>query len=277
MSEVKFGPGEAPATVITPEVVPAVPAAATQAVVVAAPTAVSAVTPGALLGDFVPEFKDIQLPNMNIVQNIGELAKTMTPGQVVFDQRVVLFSPVQLDQNNQIKDKGTSQCTITILGFKPVRYAEKVAGGGQGLLLNTEDDVRKNGGTLDYSEAQLKKAAGIKYFERLATALVAIERPEHLPDDGSTFTWDVAGVKYALAFWNMKGSAYTAAAKKVFFTSRFQGCLKAGGGYPSWSYSLSTMNKPFDGGHSAWVPICIQKAKSTDAFMTFAKDVLGAK
>jgi hypothetical protein len=78
-----------------------------------------------------------------------------------------------------------------------------------------------------------KKKSGIKRFEPLADAMVAIRRPADIKDDDTTFVYEVEGHKYALALWSMKGVVYTAGAKKVFFTARKIGALR--GGYPTYS------------------------------------------
>jgi hypothetical protein len=162
------------------------------------------------------------------------------------------------------------------MGFRPTRYVEKVTGGARGLIVNTEDEVRAAGGTLDYKEWNLKKASGMKRFEVLAEALVAIERPEHVADDETVFVYPVTDGdktrKFALALWAMKGTAYTAAAKRVFFTNRAVGCLRKG--YPTRSFQLSTRFESFDNGNGAWVPVALPGAESTPGFMEFARAIL---
>lgn len=227
---------------------------------------------GLVLGDKLPTFKDIILPRINIVQSVGNLKDSFPFGSIVFNQQAILYTPPIIDkQTGNVKEKGTDPVNLTILGFRPTRYAEKVAGGGRGIIVDTEDAVRANGGTLDYNEWNLKKASGMKRFEPLAEALVAIERPATLADDDTIFVYPVDGKKYALAVWGLKGTAYTAAAKRVFFQARSMGCLRTG--YPSWSFAVSTRMESRES-NTYSVPVCLPKAKSTPAFLEFVASVL---
>lgn len=228
-----------------------------------------------ILGDYVPDFKDIIIPRLNIVQNIGELNKQYPPGSLVYNQTLPLFIPPLVNPKTQVIERqATPPITLVVLGFKPTRYCEKTEGGVRGMIVDTEDQVRANGGTTDYSEWQLKKPAGMKRFEPLADALVAIERPEGVKNDGTVFIYDVEGKQYALALWGMRGAAYTAAAKRVFFTGRSLGCLT--GGYWTWSFSVSTREETYKTGNRAWIPVCLPKEKTSDVFRQFVQKVLNA-
>lgn len=291
---VQFGPssGASPApapvveTVTTPTPQPGVtvesentscPAAPVTGVAVPAvvtPTSTALTPVGLILGDKIPDFKEIILPRINIVQNIGALKDTFEPGEIVFNQTTVIYTPPIINKTtNAIEKAGTPPADIVILGFKPTRFVEKVEGGGRGLIVDSEAKVAANGGTLDYTEAKLKKKDGIKYFEALAEALVAVRRPDHCKDDDTVFVYEVApGVKYALGIWGMKGSAYTVA-KTAFFTPRSMGCLKKGG-YPSYHFALSTKEKPFQTGNKAWVPVALPTAPTDAAFLEWARQIL---
>lgn len=226
-----------------------------------------------LLGDFLPSFADIILPRLAISQNIGTLKETYISGSVVLDRKVALFVPPAI-ANGVVTRQATPPVTITVVGFRPTRFVEKVVGSAdRGQIVKTEREVALAGGTLDWTEWKLKKETGMKLFQPLADAFLVIERPEFLKDDNTNFTYEVDGKNYALALWAMKGTAYTAAAKRVFFTSRRIGILREGG-YPSWRYTLATREDPFPGGNKAWVPICLPKEKNSEAFLAFIKDVL---
>lgn len=232
---------------------------------------------GMVLGDTIPDFKDIILPRINIVQGIGHLKDMFPIGAIVFGQNTVLFTPPIVDgKTGNIKQAATPPVLLTVLGFRPVRFVEKVQGGVRGLIVNSEAEIRAAGGTLDYKEWNLKKGAGMKRFETLAEALIAIERPEHIADDDTIFVYPVEDGgkvrKFALALWAMKGTAYTAAAKRVFFTARAVGSLRKG--YPTRSFNLTTVFESFDNGNGAWVPVCLPAAESTPAFMEFARAIL---
>ncbi len=266
--EVNFGAGAVPVSEVAPPTSTAVaapPAAGTRSVVPGGP----------VLGDYIPTFKDIILPHLTLAQNMGELGKNFPPGTLVFDNRLPLFSPPQLDKATGVLAKPASPPVIvTVLGWKDTRFVQKIEGSAErGMVVNSEAAVISSGGTTDWGEWQLKKASGMKYFQALATALTLIRRPDVVADDDTVFTFEVDGAKYALAWWNMKGAVYTEAARKVFFTARQTGCLRAGG-YPSYNFAVTTKLQTYPGNKSAWVPVCIPAAKSTATFLDFAKTVL---
>lgn len=262
--------GAAPAPVIPP------PAAPSQISVPATVPSygVPATDSGSGLGtlDFLPEFKDIIWPRLNIVQNIGELNKSFPSGAIVHNQSLVLYRPTKFDKNNQPVEQGTKPLVMTVLGFHSPRYIEKVEGGARGLLVNTEEEVVKAGGTLDYKEWQLKKASGMKRFEPMADGLFIIQRPEQCDDDDTVFVYDIDGKKYAIALWSLKGAVYTAGCKSAWNMHRQLGCLKTG--WSAFSYNVSTRLKPFGGTNTAWVPVPLPASKSTPAMLEFAKGIL---
>lgn len=233
-----------------------------------------------ILGDDMPSFAQIILPTVNISQNIGFIKDTHEPGSIVFGMNTSIWTPPKFDAKtgNTIR-AATDPVEITVLGFRPIRYVEKTVGGARGIICNTEQQVTANGGTLDYAEWQLKQLKGMKLFQPLATAMVVVARPAHLmpieprtEEDEAVFVYTVDGKRVALGLWNMKGTAYTAAAKRVFFTARKTGCLKEGG-YPSWSFSMTAIEQTF-GTNKAWVPNCVPKDRNTPAFLAWVKELL---
>lgn len=232
---------------------------------------------GLLLGDKIPDFSEIVLPRINIVQNIGELKNSFPPGSLVLNQQVSLFIPPLVNaKTGKVEREATQPAALTVLGFRPTRYCEKIEGGtGRGIIVDSESSVRSAGGTLDYKEWELKKASGIKLFQPLADALVVVESPPDMKADDSMFSYEVASKRYALALWAMRGTSYTAAAKRVFFTARAVGNLRKGG-YPSWSYAVSTREETYPGGNKAWIPVCLPKEKNSAEFINFVSAVLNA-
>ncbi len=231
---------------------------------------------GLVLGDKLPNFNDIILPRLNIVQGIGQLKDSFNVGELVFNQNTVLFSPPIINAKSQIVESpATAPLVLCVLGFKETRYVEKTDGSVRGQIVNSEQAVRDAGGTLDFNEWNMKKASGMKRFETLAEALIAIRRPAQCKDDDTIFTYLVGEHKYALGLWGMKGVVYTAAAKRVFFTQRAIGCLRQEG-YPSYHFNVSTRLETYPGNRQAWVPVCLPGEKSNAAFIAFAREMLGA-
>ena len=119
----------------------------------------------------------------------------------------------------------------------------------------------------------MKKTSGVKYFQALLDGLVAVQRPESLAkQDDPTFTYEVDGKCYALAFWALKGTLYTELYKRVLGPARLSGCLK--NGYPSWSFNITTLEKKYQNGNLSWIPVGTPHAKSSPAFIEFARSIL---
>jgi hypothetical protein len=281
--EISFAkPTAAPATPVV-EVKPAAttptptlttpPPAAASALPAVQPKMAVGKADGFLLGDYLPSFKDIILPRLSMAQNIGVLKESFFPGSIVLDRKVALFIPPAM-KDGAVTRQATPPVTIIVVGFRPTRFVEKIVGSAdRGQIVATEKAVALAGGTLDWSEWSLKKASGIKLFQPLADAFLVIERPAGQEKDTTNFTYEVDGKFYALALWAMKGTAYTSAAKRVFFTSRRIGILRQGG-YPSWNFTVATREDTYSGGNKAWVPICLPKEKTTPAMLEFITQVL---
>lgn len=270
----------APAPVVAPAA--AIPTApAPLAVAAPAPLPVAQHDPTAFDDDNLG-FEDVILPRINIVQKVGELSNMFDGGEIVLNQEVVIHTPQFIHADNPaLNTPGTGPLNITVIGFRKRQFAEKVSGGKRGILLNNEADVPKNNGTLDYGEWQASlEAAKVpggpvakRYFERLATAMVLIERPAFIPDEGHLlFPYDCEGKYYALALWSMKGVAYTNAAKKVFFTQRKIGSCR--GGYLTHGWTLTSKLNKY-GENFAYAPVVKSGPLSSEAFKAFAREIVG--
>jgi len=286
MAKTKFGAGETPAET---------PVEATATVVAPEnPQAVATVpSPGLparnnfVLGDYLPSFDQVVLPRVNVAQNIGQLQDTFDPGTIVLARQTVLFLPPDIDlQTGTVRRAATPPVVMTVLGFRKTRFVEKTKGGAKGLIVNSEQDVVKAGGTLDYGEWKLKEGS-IKRFEPLVDACVLIQRPEKAEDDDSVFVHEIDNQKYALALWSLKGTLYTSLAKGVWFTARKMGCLmskeikKDGrgtgvftGGYPTWSWNISSKEKQFSEQNKSWIVTGTPHKKNTEAFIEAVRDIL---
>jgi len=284
-------PASTPVSVDTAPVasIPTAPAPAPLAVVPSQPLPVAtpAYDPTRFDDDNIG-FEDVILPRINIVQNVGDLSAIFDKGEIVLNQQLVIHEPAVTGHPDPSKNKpGTGPLLFTVLGFRRRQFTEKVSGGKLGMLLNTEEEVARNNGTLDYKEwkasvdaVEAAKATGAavppakRRFERLATALILIEKPAALPDpDNINFPYEFEGRYFALTLWSMKGTAYTHSAKKIF-TAKKIGHLKKTG-YVGQAWSLTTELEPFDNGNSAYVPVIAPAAKNSDAFRKFAMDVIG--
>lgn len=284
VAEVRAAAVAPPALGIPHCVEPHAVAIPTKAVAVApapAPVAVSQHDPTAFDDDNLG-FEDVILPRINIVQKVGELSNIFDGGEIILNQEVVIHTPAFIHPEEPTKNTpGTGPLNITVIGFRPRQFAEKVIGGKRGILLNNDVDVPKNNGTLDYGEWQASlEAAKVpggpvakRYFERLATSMILIERPAHIPDESHLlFPYDCEGKYYALALWAIKGAAYTRAGKKVLFTQRKIGSCR--GGYLTHGWTLTSKLEAFKSGTFAYVPVVKSGPVSSEGFKAFARNIV---
>lgn len=210
-------------------------------------------------------FDDIILPRINLVQKVGPLSNIFTPGEIVLKQSLVIHTPAQPEK----KQPGNPPLIFTVLGFRKKQFVEKTVGGAMGNLFNTEEEVAAAGGVLNYKEA---KATGKPLYQRLATALTLIQRPEHLADEGQvSFPHECEGKFYALALWGMKGTGYTHAAQHIF-TEKKIGFLRKGYSVQAWF--LTTKLTEFLG-NFAHTPVIRPGPVNSEAFLSFARGIVG--
>lgn len=211
-------------------------------------------------------FEDIMLPRLNLVYGVGDLSQIYNPGEWVLNGSLVIHVPA----NPVKKVAGYPPLNLTVLGFKKRQYVEKKDGGERGNLFNTTAEVVAAGGTLDYKESESTKKA---LYHTLATALILVQKPDHIPDEEHlVFAHECEGKYYSLALWGMKSTMFTHAAKKIF-TAKKLGHLK--GGYPTFAWNLTTK---FETKYEQPTPIPVLTAgsKNTPAFADFVKEVLSS-
>lgn len=204
--------------------------------------------------------EDIILPRINLVQKVGELSNQFDGGAILLDAAQVLYSC-----SKDPEAESPAPLNILVLGFQPLRYAEKVGGGAKGLIVNTEADVVNGGGTLDYNDA---KATGKVLYQRLATALVLVEKPEGVDD--TKFPHERDGKKFCTALWSMKGSGYNYGAK-VIKTAKKIGHLRGPAGYRTAFYGLGTKLTSYNG-QFYYIPTLKTGSETAEDFRNWIKD-----
>lgn len=210
---------------------------------------------------------EITLPRINIVQKVGDLSEIYDPGDIVLNKELVIYHPEKSGEHDSLR--------ITVLGFFPTKWSERIPGGELGRLAGSPAEVLKFGGTTDYKTWAAKEGTDeeIPYFQPLATALILIECPEGVDEDGTSFIYEFEDKRYALALWSMKGGAYTNGAK-VIKTARKIGCLRKGG-YASYDYRFDTKTKKYPNGNFAMIPVLRPGTRHTEEFAAFVQEVLG--
>lgn len=246
---------------------------ATPTTVAVVPSAPVSTTPASRFSDDPEDidFSQLTLPTLKIVQGVGELSAVFSPGQIIVVGKGDVLIPVA-DAPPKAGQKGaTPQKPVNIVLIaisRNDRFSEKIPGGTRGRLFDTEKQVLDAGGTTNYEEG---KATGKPYFERLATALLLVEKPEGLEDETGTFGLEADGKKYALVFWHLKGIGYTNAAKPLRTARRF-GFLKPG--YSSAVVELGTALKTY-GQNSAFIPTVRPGGATSDGVRSVVNEVLG--
>ena len=255
MPEINFGSNATPVSEVVPETpTPRVTPDTSPSSVPATPA--SNGVPVLRRGGYAPTLRDIIWPRINVVANIGKLSTQFQPGCITFSQNFVIYS----SERGEIKNAqgvvlvpaapASAPLNVIVIDFpNPTRFVEKKQGGA-GRIFRSEDEVAAAGLTLDWEEAKSKK---ITICEPLVEAFVAIEQPADFPAKNAVFNHKVGDRRFTLALWAFKGAAYTAAIKKTINTERLMGCLQDG--FPNWTFSVSTVLKPFNTGNSAWVPV----------------------
>jgi hypothetical protein len=231
---------------------------------VAEPTCTAVQPHQAVIGDFIPSVADMRLPRLNIVHGVGRLKDNFPQKAIVYNQNLVVY------ERRTEQSEGTPPLEMVVLGWLPIRYAEKVPGGARGMLVNTIDEVGAAGGTLDWKEWDLKKDDGLRYFQTLAEAVVLFKRPDHVSEDNPCFPFVVENSNWALAIFAMKGTAYTNGAK-VLFTARRMGFYKDG--YPTCVVSCKTRDQKC-GPNDVPVPDFTPLRRTSDAFQRFAVNLV---
>lgn len=221
---------------------------------------------------------EIQIPTLNIVQGVGDLSTKFDAGAVVFDKRSRLAKPPEKGAKGN--PESSPPVELIVVGFRPTRWAEKIAGGEQGRIVNTEETVYEIGGTTDYGTAYQNGELVVPFFQPLATALVMVRcTPLAAADDPAAveelFPFECPGdngevIRYNLGAWHLRGTGYTNAAKPLK-THRKLGGLKAG--YMSKVALLTTTLRKF-GANVAYIPIVKLGAATTEAQRKLVTDVL---
>lgn len=203
---------------------------------------------------------DLSVPRLNIVQKVGELSNTYDPGAILLGGQLILRdAPKGKEVGKPIR--------FLIVGFQPTVFVERVEGGLRGNMLRSEADVVAKGGTLDWNES---KQTGKTWYQRSATALIAIEQVEGLGNEHFPNTFD--GKRYALALYTMKGTGYNQAAKRIKSERKIGFLREHGyrGGFWTLSSKLET-NKQ----NSYYVPVVNPAGVTSEAFRTELRDLLG--
>jgi hypothetical protein len=141
--------------------------------------------------------RDIQLPRVNLVQKIGELADSgLTPGVFMLNKEAMLSD-------------GKTPLSITVLRLHK-QYRQKLEQGDQSMpqVYDKQEQVIANGGSLKWGEPN--------YFQEIAHLSLAIEKPANLKEEFAAFFYrEHASKQYTLAVYTVASSAFTSLGKKI--------------------------------------------------------------
>ena len=150
---------------------------------------------------------DIKLPRLNLVQKVGTLADSFTPGSIVFEKSFILTD-----------GKSEHALDLTPLQLRK-QYQRKIAWGEgdsneQPEVFDTVEQVRAAGGSLQYGDEN--------YFQEVAHIAFAVKLPDFVsaPDEMlDLFPHKHNDALYAVAMWTVASSSYTALGKRIISDS----------------------------------------------------------
>jgi hypothetical protein len=184
--------------------------------------------------------RDIQLPRVNLVQKIGELADSgLTPGVFMLNKEAMLSD-------------GKTPLAVTVLRLHK-QYRQRLEPGDQSIpeTCDTQEQVIANGGSLKWGEPN--------FYQEIAHLSLAIEKPDNLKEEHSAFFYrEHEGKRYTLAVYTVASSAFTSLGKKIITAGYNQ--LSDGLWKGKWQLTSSLTKGPkgtwfipeakFDGLHS---------------------------
>lgn len=220
---------------------------------------------------------EIIIPTLNVVQGVGALVENFDSGTIVFDKKFAIANPPKKSGPNGAPATSTPDVNLILIGFRPVRYAEKLEGGDQGRIFNTEADVYNNGGTTDYASSHEGTKLIAPYFQPLTTALMLVEAPKDFDKSRveEVFPYECQDGdvlrRYAVCQWHLRGASYTAAARPLK-TARKLGSLRKG--YTTKRLSLTVAWKKFGGDKGAFVPTVVIGQDTSENQRQLAAEVL---
>lgn len=276
MAKTSFGAsGAAPS--IPVEVVPPATAPAAQPPAVQTPQPPAA-RPGFSDDDTIPA-SDIKIPRIHFAQAVGKIGQEFPFGAIVLNEQVIIYLPEQKDKLTKETEPASDPVNLVVIGFRPTQYAEKLAGGEQGRLANSEREVFELGGTTSYDE---NKATKKPLFQQMETALVLVRRPKIAENDNSNFNFEVKNAAgesewWAIAQWTMKGTGFTHGAKPIK-SERAIGCLskRKGRTYLDGMWSLESVYKTRESNNWYQPLLRIVEERPSDELRAIGNEFLGA-
>ena len=184
--------------------------------------------------------EDVRLPRINLVNKVGDLSNSFTPGTWVINKE---------HQINKIdpKDKKVSIPMRVIPVRLLAEYKESLEYNPdvRPRVFKTAEEVRAHGGVIAFGrgEGKFAKVGHIEFF---------VEAPDDLEDDASAdFFYAFGEKKYARVIYTASGSAYAETASILYndVRSGFLSKTGLGGGF----YLLGSKTKTNDYG-TFWIP-----------------------
>ncbi len=230
--------------------------------------------------DSVPA-SDIKIPRLHIAQAVGKIGQEFPFGSAVLNEQAIIYLPETTDKLTKKTEPASDPVHFVVIGFRPTQFAEKIAGGEQGRIAQSEAEVLRFNGTTNYDEAA---ATGKPLFQQMETALVLIRRPKICENDTSNFNFEISnefldGAKevWAIAQWTMKGTGFTHAAKPIK-SERAIGCLskRKGRTYLDGLWSFVTVYKT-KGSNNWYQPLVrVVSADVPEEIKSIGREFLGA-
>ena len=209
MATSSFNKNKAEATPVTSSEVPATATVTNESTTVAV---VNPATVGKVQGYI--DRSDMNIPSLKIVNGAGPVSENFDKGAIV------------LSGEAQLSD-GKTPIKLTVIAFRKF-YIEKLNSsdydeGKRPRRFDTPEEVRQAGGHLEWINDEPPP------FQSAADATVIIESDTEHP----LFPFEHGGKHYALAVWEIRGSAYSRAGKTIATAGAYS--LRDGLQFGSWT------------------------------------------
>lgn len=193
---------------------------------------------------------DINIPSLKIVNGAGPVSENFDKGAIV------------LSGESQLSD-GKTPIKLTVIAFRKF-YIEKLNSddydeGKRPRRFDTPEQVREAGGHLEWINDEPPP------FQSAADATVVVESDTENP----LFPFEQNGKHYALAVWEIRGSAYTRAGKTIATA----GAYSLRDGLQNGSWTLATKLEKL-GKYTVAVPVLKAGPKNDAATAAFFVSLL---
>lgn len=236
-----------------------VPAPGSVAITAAPSAPVSFFNNEGMEGEF--DRSDLQIPGLNLVQGVGPLSETFTPGQMVYNKEEIVCEPC-----TAANEKTHLPAEVTVLKIRK-SFQEKLPYGSEVLprRFNTQAEARA-AGLVPPWEKKNYAAGEVGVFEPILECEVLLGGKS---DEHPTWPFEFGGKRYAKARWIIKSTAYSTVGKIIISAAGLG--LRDGLHTGYWHI---TPKREKVGDNMVWIPRSKLAGKHAPEFLAWVKELL---